>query len=172
METLPVEIVRLPVEQWPAYRELRLEALHESPQAFGSNYQDQQGRPDSFWQGRLVEAAKGEQNWLLFARAGNRLLGMIGAVREEQDGPLAVATIISVYVLPEARGRGVSHRLMQAILDTLKEAGIQKALLGVVAEQAAALHLYQHFGFTTYHSELHLMGDGVQRTELLMEKLI
>ncbi len=160
------------MEQWPAYRELRLEALRESPQAFGSNYQDQQARPDSFWQGRLAEAAKGEQSWLLFARAGDRLLGMIGAVREEPEGPLTVATIISVYVRPEARGRGVSNRLMQAILDTLKEAGIQKALLGVVTEQAAALHLYQRFGFTSYHSELHLMGDGVQRTELLMEKRI
>ncbi len=158
------------MEQWPAYRELRLEALRESPQAFGSNYQDQQSRPESFWQSRLADAAKGGQSWLLFARTGDRLLGMIGAVREEPEGPLTVATIISVYVRPEARGRGVSNRLMQAILDTLKEAGIQKALLGVVTEQTAALHLYQRFGFTAYSSESHLMGDGVRRLELLMEK--
>lgn len=174
MQTTPIEIVKLPVEEWQAYRQLRLEALQESPQAFGSPYKDQLAKPDSYWQMRLEEAAKGEQSWMLFARAGGQLVGMTGAYRGGSDDPGATdqATIISVYVTPTWRGRGISSLLMQAILDVLKENGIRLAHLGVNVNQAAALHLYQRFGFTILCTVTQLMGDGLYHDEVLLEKMI
>jgi ribosomal protein S18 acetylase RimI-like enzyme len=171
METSTVEIVRLPVEQWPAYRQIRLEALRDSPQAFGSTYTESLARPDSQWQTRLEEAAKGEEVWLLFARIGERLVGMIGAYVEEKVEP-PVAAIVSMYVTPAERGKGISTRLMQAILETLQAAGIYKAVLGVNVDQTAALHLYQRFGFTIYETVVNRMGDGVDHSEYLMEHIL
>ncbi len=75
-----VRIIQLPPEQWPRYRELRLESLREEPQAFGSSFEDMEQRPEAFWQGRLSDAMQGEKSWLLFAQHGHQKLGV-----EEQD---------------------------------------------------------------------------------------
>jgi ribosomal protein S18 acetylase RimI-like enzyme len=168
-----IEIITLPAVGWQAYRRLRLEALRESPQAFSTTYQEQVVKPDNYWQGRLEDAARGEQTWLLFARSGQDLLGMIGAYRENRDESQddhRLATIISVYVTPPARGRGISRLLMEAILDRLKQAGFHKVQLGVMSDQAAAVHLYQSFGFVTVKTEHNRMGDGLQHEEVWMER--
>ena len=169
MDDHPVEILKLPVEAWRDYKTLRLEALRHDPQAYSSRYDDQRGYPDSFWQSRLADAAQGEHTWLLFARSGESLVGLVGAFREEDD-PLA-AHVVSVYVSPEARGRGISRRLMQALLAELAQAGIKKATLGVNTGQAAATHLYRGLGFTTVRTERQqVMGDGKVYDEDFMEK--
>ena len=172
MHSSPVEIVTLPPGEWQAYRQLRLEMLQESSQAFGASYVEQQAKPDSYWQWRLEEAVKGEQSWLLFARVGQQLVGMIGAFRGGIDDPDATdqAAIITVYVSPAWRGLGISSLLMQAILDVLKENGVHVAHLGVNVEQAAALHLYQLFGFSIIATPNQMMGDGLVHDEVLMEK--
>ena len=168
MEHKPIEIITLPAEEWQAYKAFRLEALLDSPRAFGSSYQESTTRPDSHWQGRLEESAKGEAQWMLFAREGQRLVGMIGAFRKE-DQP-DTAHIISVYVAADARGRGISKLLMNAILARLKAAGVKKAELSVVVDQLPALALYQSSGFVIIGKESRLLGDGEYHDEYDMVK--
>ena len=99
---------------------------------------------------------------------------MIGAFRGGIDDPSAAdqAAIISVYVAPSSRGRGISNLLMQAILDVLKENGIRHAHLGVNVDQTAAVVLYQRFGFNIVSNVSHPMGDGIVHDEVLMEKML
>ena len=175
MENPPIEIINLPEDGWRAYRQLRLESLADSPQAFGAVYQMQLKKPDEYWQSRLEDAAKGEESWLLFARSEDRLVGMMGAFRvpsNDSQAAVRVADIISVYVTPSARGRGISSLLMEAILSVLQKSGIQIARLGVNTGQTAAVHLYQSFGFTVTDTVHQLMGDGAYHDEFIMEKII
>ncbi len=51
-----ITIVDLPASRWPEFRLLRLEALQDSPQAFGSSYQYEVSLPDDHWIGRLRES--------------------------------------------------------------------------------------------------------------------
>jgi predicted GNAT family acetyltransferase len=117
------KIIQLLPEQWRCYREIRLESLREEPQAFGSAYADMAQRPPAYWQGRLVDAARGEVSWLLFAQEGGRLVGMIGAFYDEIQ---ETANIVSVYVSIGARGKGAGETLMEAILSEIgKKKGIR-----------------------------------------------
>jgi ribosomal protein S18 acetylase RimI-like enzyme len=169
MPTTSVEIVKLPVSAWRDYKALRLEALQTEPQAFSTTYASSLAQPDSFWQARLEAAAQGQTSWLLFAKEGPALLGMIGAFIDESNP--ATADIISVYVTRPARGRGISRLLMSAILAEVKKVGVKKARLGVNPQQTAAMHLYQNFGFKFVGREEHaLMGNGEYADEYLMEK--
>jgi ribosomal protein S18 acetylase RimI-like enzyme len=174
MHSPSIEIVELPVEEWRAYRQLRLEALQESPQAFGSSYKDQLEKPDSFWQSRLEEAANGEKSWLLFARVGDQPVGMIGAFLGGIENPEASdqAFIIAMYVTPAWRGRSISRLLMHAILSTLKDHDIHTVRLGVNVEQTVALHLYERFGFSVIRFDNLPMGDGITHKGYLMEKTL
>lgn len=170
MEDQALEIIQLRADEWPLYKQIRVEAVTDSPQAFGSNREQQLAHPDSFWQQRLEDAGRGERQWLLFARLGADLVGMIGAYRDENDP--REATVISVYVTPAARGKGISHRLMRAILDELRKAAVHKVWIGVNIEQKAALHLYQKTGFVVERSERNRMGDGQFHDEYLLSMML
>ncbi|MAS38173.1 MAG: hypothetical protein CL610_29520 [Anaerolineaceae bacterium] len=152
------DIVQLTADDWQAYKAIRLEALRNAPQAFGSTYADNMKHPDSFWRGRLEEAAAGERSWLLFARHEDQLVGLIGAFND--DDPTAVQ-IISMYITPAFRGQGVASALMSAILNILQQqARFQVARLTVNAEQTAAVRLYERLGFEIEKTEWLPAGDS------------
>ena len=164
-----MEIVELPVEEWQAYRDLRLRALREDPQAFSSTYATAMESPEETWKRRLEEARKGERGWLLFAREQGRLVGMIGAYVEENATD--TVTIVSVYVPKEERGKGISAGLMESVLQRLsRKPSLKRAQLAVNKDQAAALTLYKKFGFRQTGSEPLRMGDGSLAEELTMER--
>jgi ribosomal protein S18 acetylase RimI-like enzyme len=162
-----VRIIALPVERWEEYRTLRLYALQESPQAFGSSHAASVAQPDEFWINRLRNAAAG-RNLLLFAEDVDRLVGLIGTY--DESGEPDVANIISVFVAPDYRGRGLASRLVDAILvEIRRRPEIRVARLTVNVSQTSAISAYQRAGFRTVATEHNLMGDGIKYDELIME---
>jgi len=164
-----VEIIQVPVEGWQLYRELRLRALKEDPEAFSSSYADGLNQPEELWRKRLTDAAVGEHSWLLFARQDDKLVGMIGAFLE--DPSTDTATVVSVYVPKEARRQGISARLMQEMLRLLSRApGLRKAKLAVNETQLGAIQLYRRFGFVETGVEPATTGAGQAVQQLMMER--
>ncbi len=163
-----VQIVRLMPEEWRRYREIRLESLREEPQAFGSSSAVMAEKPETYWQGRLAEAMQGEKSWLLFAQEGEHVIGMIGAFCDEAQ---VFATIVSVYVSKEARGKGTGKILMEGILSEIgKKESIRKVILGVNQKQKAAVELYRRFGFSVTGEREEVQGDGKSHRGYVMEK--
>ncbi len=173
-----MQIVTLDPENWQLFRQIRLEALRTDPQAFSSRLAETEQRPDSHWQTRLAQAQEGKNSWLLFAREGDRIVGIIGAFREQGETPATgsptlagVVEIYSVFVRPEARGKGVGTALMAAVLDAAGRAeGARRARLTVNAAQSAAVALYRRFGFQVVEEREGILGDGKTCQELVMEK--
>ena len=164
-----MDICTLPVEKWREYRELRLRALREDQEAFSSAYADSLNQPEEHWKKRLFDAAEGERTWLLFARQDGQLIGMIGAYIETDS--LDTATVVSVYVPREARGKGVSGCLMAEMLRVLSNRpGLRRARLGVNATQLAAIQLYRRFGFSETGMEPATTGAGQAVQQMVMER--
>jgi ribosomal protein S18 acetylase RimI-like enzyme len=166
----PVEIIHLQPNQWEQYREIRLEALLNSPQAFSTTYQQMVDKPDTFWQDRLTNAAAGKDSYLLFAQVNGRMVGMIGAFLSNESDR---AMIVSVYVTPVYRGQGVSKTMMEAILSELSQRqDIQIVELTVTSGQEPAIALYRRFGFEVVNEEEEMMGDGHIHTGFVMQRKI
>jgi len=164
-----MDIIRLPVAKWGEYRDLRLRALKEDQEAFSSPYADALQQPEDFWRTRLSDAEQGERSWLLFARDANRLVGMIGAFME--GGSTETATVVSVYVPREERGKGISTRLMADMLRLLSTVpGLRKARLDVNVSQLAAMHLYERFGFRETGRKPATTGAGQAVEQVAMER--
>jgi len=87
----------------------------------------------------------------------------VGAVKRLDDG---VAEIKRMYVLPEARGRGVARELLRALEDTARDLGYARVRLDTGPEQVHARALYDSAGYTEiadYNANPHASFWGEKR---------
>lgn len=57
LDPMPVTVRRFRADEWRAYRALRLRALADSPDAFGSTLEREAAFPDGDWRTRLADGA-------------------------------------------------------------------------------------------------------------------
>jgi ribosomal protein S18 acetylase RimI-like enzyme len=144
-----VTVRRLTRADLDAFQSLRLRGLRESPAAFGSTYEEEVDRPLEMVAQRL---GGGEDSAVhgAFNEEG-ALLGMGGVHREGKRKSRHRAGIWGMYVVPEARGRGLGRALLQALVDHARGMdGVERVELAVEATNTAARALYHAFGFVTY----------------------
>jgi len=132
------------------FRELRLDALQDSPIAFPADYMVNVNHPMSFWEDRLKTDGIGT---IFFAEHENQLLGMMGIRRGETSKTKHSASIWGVYVRPKWRGLRIAESLIEACIGWAKSKDVNIIKLGVVAASTSAVHFYQRCGFTIYGTE-------------------
>lgn len=159
----------------PLYRELRLEALRESPEAFASSYEEERTREASHFAERCAQTGPGRV-FGAFAPAGGeeRLLGMAGIYWAPRPKLRHKAHVWGVFVRPSARGRGCGRELLAALTAyarTLEH--VRQLHLGVSSGNAAALRLYRACGFEVYGTEPRaLIVGGRALDERLMVRFL
>jgi ribosomal protein S18 acetylase RimI-like enzyme len=151
---------------WKMWRELRLAALAEAAYAFGSHLADWQGDGDreERWRGRL--AIPNSYNALVML--DGQPVGMVSGVPADQDG---VVELISMYVAPLGRGRGVGDHLMRAVEQWARQVGAGTLRLAVAEGNTNAWGLYQRNGFRDTGELGDLMPDGVRREHVMSKSL-
>lgn len=80
---------------------------------------------------------------------------------------------ISVYVAPEARGRGLGGRLVNFILESAPKFGIKNVVALIFSSNAASLNLFEKFGFARWGElpEVCDMGGKIESLTILGKKL-
>lgn len=164
-----MEICKLKPEEWQAYKKLRLEALQKVPMAFGASYEESAARPDDEWKGKL----ENKKSYIFVARDGEDYIGMAAAFQEQGGKIKHIGYVWGVYVRDSYRGQKIGKKLMQAVLDELKNnSEIKKVNLNVNVNQLAAIKLYESLGFQiagTLHKELKIADEYFD--EYAMEKI-
>ncbi len=137
---------------------LRLEALREEPQAFGSSYQTALAIPEAEKLAQFSQRISNSDNFIVGAFDGNLLVGMMGLFRENGPKSQHRANIWGVYVALEARQQGVAKALLRKLIEhTRKIPDLEQLHLGVVTLQTAARQLYLSQGFKIYGTEPHAL---------------
>ena len=128
-------------------RDVRLAALAADPAAFTSTYEQESTRPDESWTrwAALSSAGVGQCTFVV-TDDDDRWLGL-ALVRAEDERP-GEAVINSMWVAPEARGRGAGLQLCAACVEWAAERGFTAVNLCVMRGNDAALRLYESAGFT------------------------
>jgi len=136
-----IELRTIAENDWAIFRDIRLQALDEAPYAFSTELSEWQGRGDSEerWRGRLRNVP-----FNVVAYLDAALAGMISAFEVEPSGDVE---LISAYVAPFARGRGVGDALLECALEWAAQHGGRRATLGVIEGNTAAIALYERHGF-------------------------
>jgi putative acetyltransferase len=71
---------------------------------------------------------------------------VLGCVALKERGP-GLAELKRLYIVPEARGKGLATTMCQQILDDAKEIGYEKVCLDTLDRMVPAVKLYESMGF-------------------------
>ncbi|RZA29210.1 MAG: GNAT family N-acetyltransferase [Lysobacteraceae bacterium] len=153
---------RLLPDEWQAYRALRLRALADAPDAFGSTLVAEQGLPDETWATRVAKSAVSGIDCALVAEQGGLLVGLLWAKEDAQEA--GRVNLFQMWVAQEARGRGVAASLLDAALGWIRERGTRVVHLGVNNANGGAVRLYERAGFRAI-GEPYLMREGAPHME-------
>ncbi len=152
------------------YRELRAYCLRESPRAFTNSYEEFSQRTlDS-----IAQQFRGHDSFTLGAFEDDRLVGMVGFYRESALKLRHKGYLVSMYVLPKYRSRGIARALLVDAVDRAKRLpDLKQLLLGVVVTQATAKRLYESLGFVVYGREPDAVkiGDEYVDEEFMLLRL-
>jgi RimJ/RimL family protein N-acetyltransferase len=166
-----MQIRRLDPSDAAAYQALRLQALRDSPAAFGSSYEEECDTPVDVVAGFL---AAGSNRNTFGALIQEQLVGMIGIGRETGRKERHKGFIRSMYVVPARRGNGVGRRLVsEALAFAASMSGLQQIILAVTAGNVAAITLYESMGFRPFGvAPAALLVDGVFYDEIQMVRYL
>jgi GNAT superfamily N-acetyltransferase len=131
--------------EWPTYKNLRLRALADSPDAFGRTLAEAQEYADDYWSGRLSSGANSDWDLPLVAECDGEPIGLTWGRIEASDSE--VANLYQVWVDPNYRQRGVGQMLLERAIAWARAKNARYLDLGVTFADSPALRLYQRNGF-------------------------
>jgi ribosomal protein S18 acetylase RimI-like enzyme len=124
---------------WQVYRDLRLEALRESPDSFVDSYDEEAQYDEQSWRQRLRRA-----RWLLAERDGNAV-GVAGLGAHDQDPE--TGEIFGLWVAPQSRGCRVAWSLVRAAAEQAMADGRRRLYFWVGSDNGPAVAFASTFGF-------------------------
>ena len=134
-----LRIKQLTTDEGPRLRSIRLRALLDAPDAFGSTLEETAARPADSWSKQLVDLPT-------FVAINDGVdVGVVRCARDEAR--IDSASLISMWVAPEVRRRGVGGVLVDAVIEWARSNGVTRLFLDVADNNAPAIKLYSRKGF-------------------------
>jgi GNAT superfamily N-acetyltransferase len=132
-------------EEWETIRDLRLRALRDAPDAFGSTLEEEEEHIEPDWRSWVTGWDRSEQQVTVLAFDGERPMGLaVGSRLEPTD---AVVHLFAMWVDPGVRRRGMGRALAEAVVSWAREIGAPAVELRVTEANRAAVRLYEAAGF-------------------------
>ena len=132
-------------DEWAIYKDLRLAALAESPDAYGSTLAREAVRSDADWSSRLASGVNSSWDFPAVAEISGQPVGLAWGRIEESDPD--VAFLYQVWVKPDYRRLGVGHLLLEAAITWASDKRADYLDLGVTCGDTPAMQLYARAGF-------------------------
>jgi GNAT superfamily N-acetyltransferase len=139
-------------DDWRDLRAIRLEALADTPDAYGSTYEESSRWSDAQWK----KAASSWQYYL--ADRDGRVVGMIsGGLNDAYPG---TRWLYGMYVTPSERGTGTAAQLVRAIDDWASAHGVDEVYLHVTTTVPRARAFYERIGFRPTGESFQMQRDS------------
>jgi ribosomal protein S18 acetylase RimI-like enzyme len=146
-------IERMGEDDWQPWRDARLEGLRLHPEAFGSSFDEEKDLSEDHWRRRLRQVTA------LAYCENNAIAGIVMLAQEAAIKRRHRASLFSMYVRPQARGRGIGDALVKAVLEQATGTVLQ-VHCGVTTSNNRARQLYERHGFQVYGTEPRALRAG------------
>jgi GNAT superfamily N-acetyltransferase len=145
----------------PILRTLRLQALSDAPDAFGSTYDRELARTAADWQRWLSPGAT------FIVEAAGEPKGLVAGMHDATDPE--VVHLMAMWVHPGLRGSGAADALVAAVLSWARESSARVITLTVVQANDGAVRCYERNGFRANGTQSVRERDGAIEIEMEQE---
>jgi GNAT superfamily N-acetyltransferase len=159
-----IAVRAIDVSTWRMMRDVRLAALRDAPQAFGSSYEREIAFTEGDWVSRISRGAN------FVASTGGPSPVPVGIVGAFEARP-RTAELVSMWVHPQVRGQGVGRALVETILRWAGAEGHDLVHLWVTENNDPARRLYERCGFALT-GERQPLASHPQYAELAMARMV
>jgi ribosomal protein S18 acetylase RimI-like enzyme len=141
----------------PAFRQIRLQAILDSPSAVWPTYEEEAGRTTEEIEARILRT---KAQVVFGAFVDMELVAIAGIRREPFDQVKHKAVLWGVFVSPDRRRDGLARRLVSCVESFAREMGVLQIQLCVNVENVRARNLYRSLGFESFGVEQRAMRVG------------
>lgn len=159
-----VDIQQLSGGDWARWRELRLRALADAPEAFRATLEEELGWTDDAWKEIVEATAAHDRGNAWIAEFDSVDVGMTFATVDASHTSLLIG---AMWVSREARGGGIGKALLDSAIEWGAAMGASVAELWVTEANDVARALYESHGFIQT-DETDLLRPG---SDLVVRKL-
>jgi ribosomal protein S18 acetylase RimI-like enzyme len=139
------------------FRQIRLQAISDSPLAVWPTYEEEAKRTVKEIEARIQ---KTDLQVVFGAFIGSELAGIAGLRREPLDQLRHKAVLWGVFVNPNRRRGGLARKLFSRVLSFAREEGVLQIQLCVNVENVRARNFYRTLGFESFGVEPRAMRVG------------
>jgi GNAT superfamily N-acetyltransferase len=129
-------------------RAIRLQAIADSPTAFGSTLAETQALSSEDWDHRARGNAAGDNATMFVAEDQGAWVGLAGGMFD-QDARARTVILFSMWVNPEYRRKRLGRELVHRVIEWSRFRGADRIALWVTENNNAAIDLYANCGFIT-----------------------
>lgn len=134
-----IEVRSLSENEWQVYREVRLAALADAPDAFVASLEAEEACGEDFWRERMHRAHR------IVAERDAKLVGLVGLGLHDED-PEA-GEVFGLWTAPTVRGQHVARDLVSTAARRATEDGCRLLYFWAVSDNASAIGFASSFGF-------------------------
>ena len=160
-----IHVRLLTEDEWQTYKDVRLRALRESPEAFAASAEEEESFEDSVWQERLARSRR------LLAEDDGDVIGVasVGGVHRTKSD--AVGELFGLWVQADRRGTGVARRLLEHAAVVAREAGLKQLVYWVGTDNGRAVAFASSFGFRPTDDRRPMRIHGVDAEDAESEEM-
>ncbi len=128
-------------DEWATYRDVRLRALRESPEAFVASAEEEEALEDQYWKDRMVRSRR------ILAQDGDEVVGVVSVGTGHRTNIPGAGELFGLWVEPPRRGSGVARRLMEKAATVGRQVGLKQLVYWVGTDNGRAVAFASSFGF-------------------------
>jgi ribosomal protein S18 acetylase RimI-like enzyme len=161
-----IEIRELASKDWMVWKALRLEALQNISEAFGSSFEEESIQPDKFFKDAILF----NNIFVAFIEkqpVGIIVLGIESMLKKQHQG-----IIWGMYVKPQYQRQNIASALIDRAIEHAKSC-VEQLHLDCVTTNDAAIKMYEKYGFNIYGTEPQSLkiNNNFFDTYLMVKKL-
>jgi len=141
-----ITIRQVRTEDWQLVKQIRLQALSDSPNAFLETVEKAMEMPDDQWLERTRQNAEGLSSTCWLAFLDDQAVGIAVGVRNSR-GDSSPPELVSMWVAPGARGRGLGRLLVEGVALWARQSGASELRAEVTAQNRQVAEFYLRLGF-------------------------